>query len=147
VTVDTYEDAEYAPLSAEVVKLEEEYRNIRAQFSADYPALAAFSELGQGTGGLETLAAKGAGPDMAALIGQKIAEKLANIEKVKAGLETGEVNVWRLPKIIDATALQFDTASDAMKAKLVADKRESGETSRSSSSTSRPSCWQDRPAG
>jgi uncharacterized protein DUF4157 len=128
-----YESPRYAPLAAKVQNMEKDYGELRAQLSAEHPALAAFSEIDKDTGDLEKIAERDVGPTVAAIIGQKIAEKLANIEKVRRGLDSGEVNVWRLPKIINVTAIQMGTDTDRWKARLVADKQEAEQ----------PGFWQD----
>ncbi|MET0649826.1 MAG: DUF4157 domain-containing protein [Pyrinomonadaceae bacterium] len=114
-------------IGKEIEQKKEEYGNLRTQLSAEYPALAAFSELDKGTGDLQMLAEKGAGPDMAALIGQKIKEKLDNIKKTSDELEGGSLNVWGLPKIVDVTKVQFGITDDKAMQKLVADKQADAE--------------------
>ncbi|MFZ3325581.1 MAG: DUF4157 domain-containing protein, partial [Methylocella sp.] len=79
-------DEQYALIGKEIEKLQATYKDARNYLSAQYPALAAFSDLDKGTDELERLA-KGPGSDMAALIGAKIAETLNNIDKVRGGLK------------------------------------------------------------
>lgn len=120
-------DDKWDAIGQEVTGLRKAYNELRTQLSAEYPALAAFSDLNQGTGDLQKIAEQGSGPTVAALIGEKIAEKLANIEKVRQGLDSGKVNVWRLPKIVKVTSIQMGAETESWKARLVADKQEAEE--------------------
>jgi hypothetical protein len=120
-------DAQYGVIGIEIEKKKTAYLNLRSFLSSQHPILAAFSELDKGTSGLETLAEKGSGPDMAAVIGQEIARKFANINKVREGLKDGGINVWRQPKMVDLTRVQLGTKDDPMKRRLVDDKVESAQ--------------------
>jgi hypothetical protein len=115
-------DEQYDALGQQVKKKLDEYDTLRASLSAEYPVLAAFSERDKGTQELEKLAAKGPGKEMAVLIGKQVAEKLSNIGKVHRGLDKGEVNVWRLPKLVGLTQALVGADTDPMKRKLVAEK-------------------------
>lgn len=105
---------------------EQTYDRLRDELSAEYPALAAFSERKAGIAGLQGLAA-GPGAVMAALIGEKIAEKLANIKKVQEELDKGDLNIWRIPKIIDITKVHLGADTNPPKRRLVEDKLEDEE--------------------
>ena len=115
-------DEQYYVIGKQMEEKITAYNNMRSFLSSQFPILAAFSELDKGTGDLETLAKKGTGPDMAALIGQEIARKQAKIDKVREGLKDGGVNVWRQPKMVDLTQVQFGAKDDPMKRRLVDDK-------------------------
>jgi hypothetical protein len=99
-----------------------EYNSLRAQFTGAFPVLAAFTDLDADTKNLQKLVNAGPGPEMSGLIGGQVVEKLANINKVRLGMSNGDVNVWRLPSIIEPTELQFGAKSDAMKQRLIKDK-------------------------
>jgi hypothetical protein len=124
-------DEHYAAIGKQIDDDKAGYETLRSVLSAEFPALAAFSELDKGMEGLETLAAKGGGPDTATLVGEKIDEVLRNIDKTRNGINTGEINVWRLAKFVETTSLQFEDTM--MKRKLVEDKREAEQ----------PGVWQD----
>jgi hypothetical protein len=124
-------DEHYAAIGKQIDDDKAGYETLRSVLSAEFPALAAFSELDKGMEGLETLAAKGAGADTSALVGEKIDAILSNIDKTRKGIDTGEINVWRLPKFVESTSLQL--ADTMMKRKLVDDHREDEQ----------PGVWQD----
>lgn len=114
---------EYDVIGKEIKTLKEDYNKLRSQLSAQYPILAGFSELGKSTGNLETLAEKGPGLDMAAVLGTEIADKLAKIDKVRNGLgNKGDVNVWRLPKVVGVTGAELGVEDDPVRKKLVEEK-------------------------
>jgi len=124
-------DEQYAAIGHQIDAERAGYETLRSVLSAEFPALAGFSELSKSTEGLETLAMKGAGADTAALVGEKIDEVLRNIKKTRVGIASGEINVWRLPKFVDTTSLQL--ADNMMKRKLVDDER----------ADEQPGVWQD----
>jgi hypothetical protein len=118
-------DAQYSVIGKEIEDKKTAYNNLRSVLAAEYPVLAAFSEVDKDSGNLEVLAQKGAGPDMAGVIGQEIARKQANIDKVREGLKNGDVNLYRQPKMVDLTRVQLGAKEDPMKRRLIDDKVES----------------------
>lgn len=115
-------DSEFPVIGKQIQEKKEAYTNLRAVLSTEHPALAAFSDLEQGSGALQTIAEKGAGADTATLIGERIAQQLGNIARVREGLASRDVNVWRQEKIVGLTNAQFGVAEDPTKARLVNDK-------------------------
>jgi hypothetical protein len=126
-------DEHYSETGKEIEKEKAGYEQLRSYVTAEYPALAAFSDMSKGTEGLQTIAKKGPGPLTATLIGEKIDDILQKIAKAGRGIDDGGVNVWRLPKIIDVTAVQLGAETDGTKRRLIADKREDEQ----------PGFWQD----
>ncbi len=126
-------DEHFAETGKEVDREKAAYEQLRSYLVAEYPALAAFSEMGKSTSELQTIAHQGAGPLTASLIGKKITDILTKIEKTRRGIEKEDINVWQLTKVIDATAVELGADNDYEKRRLVADKREAEQ----------PGFWQD----
>lgn len=98
----------------------EDYLKLRAAMSARYPALAAFSDPEGGNSDLETLADKGAGSNMAALIGERVAKQRERIATVRANIDDkSEINLWRQEKVVGLTRIQTEANSTPWKSKLV----------------------------
>ena len=103
------------------------YDLMSGYLSQKYPILNAFSDPDPdaSTTDLEKLANQKAGPDLAALLGQQIVERLTNIEKVRKGLDDrSEINTWRLPKLVGLTMRQTGADVDPLKEKWVNDQVE-----------------------
>jgi hypothetical protein len=118
-------DDQWASIGAEIESMVKEYNNARTLLSAQYPVLASVSEYGKSTSDLETFASKGPGADMAAIIGNKIADTIRNIRTVRDGLKNGDVNIWRTEKIIELTRVQLGTDADPMKKTVINQKIQS----------------------
>jgi hypothetical protein len=118
--VDTY-DPPYAGLSQQLEEKIAEYNRLRDTLSNKYPILEDNSKMYSSTSDLSTIAKKGPGSEMAELLGEQIAEKLSKIAKSRAGLETGEVNVWRLPKMVALARLSMQTDAEPWKKKVIDD--------------------------
>jgi hypothetical protein len=115
----------YSQLGREVQSESEKYMQIRSVVTAEYPVLAAVSELNESISELEVIAKIGAGDKTAQIIDVRIADTLKNISEVEANLDDeSEVNIWRLPPIVDATSAQLGAQADAFKKRIVADKIE-----------------------
>ena len=70
-----------------------------------YPILAVFSDPEKSTDDLKALSTQKAGPEIAALVGKQIVDRLNKIAKVENGLnDSDEVNVWRLPPLMRVTS-------------------------------------------
>lgn len=115
-------DAQYFEIGTQIQKMTEDYSRSRSLLSTEYPLLAAVSAIDSGTGDLETLASKGPGPEMAAIIGARIAETRHNIAEVRDGLNSGDINIWRVKKIVELTKAQLGTDADPL-AKAVIDEK------------------------
>jgi len=85
-------------------KKKDGYDLIRGFLSEQYPILAVFSDPEKSASDLKALATQKAGPEMAALLGKEIVDRLGKITKVRNGLDNSkEVNVWRLPPLMAMT--------------------------------------------
>jgi hypothetical protein len=101
------------------------YEMVRGYLAAKYPILDAFTGDNQNTADLQRLASQKAGPDTAALLGAEIVKRLANIEKVRKGLDNpGDVNVWRLPHVVEIATRQAGADVDPLKKKWIDEKVE-----------------------
>jgi hypothetical protein len=119
------DEPQFSKIGHEIQSEREKYLQIRSAVASDYPVLAAVSELDKGTGDLETIAKKGAGDESAKIIKGQIAERLINIAKVRDNLEDkSEVNIWRLPPVVDVTGAQLGSDSVALKKRWVAEQVE-----------------------
>ena len=115
-------DERYFELAREIGELKKGYGELQDVLGAQYPALAAVSELDKSAEGIRTLAA-GAGPEMAALVAARVGRTLADIDKVCRGL-WDDVNVWRLPDIVKLTRAELGIQPGTLPAALVDEKVE-----------------------
>src|SRR5262249_3162801 len=116
-------DSQYTAIGVEIDGMVSAYKNSLAMLSTAYPVLAAFADLDKSTGDLERLATKGAGKDMATLIGDKVAETLSNIAQVRHGLGSkGGINVWRLDPIVQITRAQLGVDGNPVTSALINEK-------------------------
>jgi Domain of unknown function (DUF4157)/Bacterial toxin 4 len=113
-------DERYFELGREINTMEKDYNELQDTLGAQYPALAAVSELEQSPEGIRTLAA-GTAPEMAALIGARVGSTLADIAKVRRGL-WDDVNVWQLQPIMDLTKVELGIQPGTIPAALVEEK-------------------------
>jgi hypothetical protein len=92
--------ASYGPI---IQQMEAEYKRIRKPLENKYPALAPFADKVDNPEGLATLANKDPSNAnaKARLVGAKLKETLLNIKKVED--EGGDLNVWRLDKLVEVT--------------------------------------------
>lgn len=117
------QDEGYAAADTNVKTQTDSYEDLREALAAEYPTLDKFARLDQDRQGLQDLATQGPGPAMAALIGQRIADTLRDIETSKEGLANpGEVNVWRLAPMVDLTRADLGVGQDLVKTTLVDEK-------------------------
>ena len=103
-------DPPYKGLDATLKERVASYNALRDSLARQFPVLEQFASLDQSAGDLETLGTKGPGTEMAALVGEQIAQKIDGIKTSRDGLSSGELNVWRLPKMMGLTraAMQID---------------------------------------
>lgn len=100
----------------------EAYNAVRGYLSGQYPILAALSDPEKSSAGLKSLVDQKAGPGMAALLGKEIVERLDNIEKVRGGLDDrDEVNIWRLPHLVEITSRGMGADANPIWAKWIED--------------------------
>ena len=118
----TFYDDAYWPLDDEVKKMEADYKDLQSYVTDQYPILGRYSELDASLDPLKTIAAKGASPETANLIGAQITQTLSDIAKSKKGIDDGSVNVWRLESIIGLTEQSMGVTSTSMEGRLVKDK-------------------------
>ncbi|WP_353064434.1 DUF4157 domain-containing protein [Tunturibacter psychrotolerans] len=106
-------------LGAKVKKARDAYDLMRGYVVGQYPILASFSTPEESTDELESVANRENGPDMARLLGGEIVGRLKNIDKVRAGLKDGDVNVWRLHDLVHVTAIKMGLESPSLKTRWV----------------------------
>jgi hypothetical protein len=94
----------------------DKYELTRGYLGKSYPILGAFSDREHSASDLEKLSKQKTGPEMAALLGEQIVERLSNIAKVRKGLKSrDEVNIFRLPLLIGITERAMGVDADATK--------------------------------
>ncbi|HST20349.1 MAG TPA: DUF4157 domain-containing protein [Blastocatellia bacterium] len=119
------DEPKYSQLALQVKQEREQYEQIRSAVTGEYPVLAAVSELDKSTSQLETISKKGGGDETAQIIGAQIAERLANITKVRANLnDKSEINIWRLQPVVDVTSVQLGAPASAIKKRWVSEQVE-----------------------
>src|SRR5262249_41529704 len=85
-------------------KKKDAYDLMQGYLSERYPILKVFSDPEKSASDLKRLVDLTSGPEMAALLGKEIVDRLNNIQKVRNGLDdSGEVNIWRLPDLVRMT--------------------------------------------
>ncbi|MBD2207033.1 DUF4157 domain-containing protein [Calothrix sp. FACHB-1219] len=123
---DVYEiisnQSEYDRLSREIEVARREYEITRASAESRYPVLAAFAEE-SGVRSLRNIA-ENRGLGRAETVGAVIYERLANIQRVREGLESGEVNTWTLPEIVTLTMADMGVRPNTMYARVIQDEVE-----------------------
>lgn len=104
-------------------KKKDAYDLMRGYLSDQYPVLGAFSDPEKSVSDLKKLVSQTAGPEMAALLGKQIVDRLVNIAKVRDGLNnSGEVNIWRLPDLVRMTGEMMGLSSKPVWDKWVTEK-------------------------
>ena len=105
----------------------------RFQVQNKFPLLAALSsDEDFHESDLEDLARgdKGANSDATKVIVDQVVEKLVNIQKVREELKPGgDVNIWRVPKLVESTRLELDAAPGTLKGLMVDEKVKSEQPS------------------
>jgi len=113
-------DAEYHRLGEQISVKLREYDILRAEMQRRFPILASFTSESETTK-LQQLA-QGPTPLAAAVIGQEIDDKLANITMVRDELKPGGgVQIWKLSSIVERTQIAMGIQPESMQAKLVQD--------------------------
>lgn len=92
-----------------------------------YPVIASFADDDKSSQ-LESLAS-GGGPsgdvmEMMDIIQKEIYEKLRNIHKVEKDLNDNDINIWKLPRLIEATLLDLHVAVASMRHGVILEKVE-----------------------
>jgi Domain of unknown function (DUF4157) len=97
------------------------YDLMRGYVTEKYPILAAFSDPDKDISGLQSLVDQaGPGDEMAGLLGAEIVKRLANIAKVRRGLNSrDDVNTWRLPELVAVTGIMMGADADPLKKRWV----------------------------
>jgi hypothetical protein len=110
----------HAAVAQEIRDAEGEYEALRVQLGARYPILSAYSG-DEGRAGLQRLATTGAGASTAEALYAVIAERLANIARVRNEMgDGGRVVVWKLPQILSMTRAEMGISDDSLRAFMVA---------------------------
>jgi hypothetical protein len=116
---------EFYQIGQEIDKLEKEYDMLRSGLITEYPMLTPLSEDKRDTSKLETIVKHGPSQQVADLIGQEVTRKLNSIEKVRKGLDGGDVDVWRLPRVIGLTSAQLGVVDNSFEAKIISEEEQS----------------------
>ena len=120
------QESEFAAYRAEIARTQRELDVYRIQIHGRYPLLAALSsDEDFKRGSLEDLAKgdKGTNAEAAQVIVDQIVEKRANIKKVQEELKPGgDVNVWLVPKLVNATRDEFGVQPGTLRDRMVNDK-------------------------
>jgi len=114
-------DPPYEGLNQELGEKVAAYSRLRDTLADKYPIIERNADLDSSSSDLGKIASKGPGPEMAGLLGEQIAETLSKIKQSREGLTNGDVNIWRLPKIIDLTRLAMQTDAEPWKKRVIDD--------------------------
>ena len=103
------------------------YKVQQGELARRYPILASFAEDDK-TWALEQLAS-GGGPsgdilNMLAVLQTEIYEKLGNIRSVESDLNDNDINIWKLPRLVEATRLNLHVTIASMRDRILRDKVE-----------------------
>jgi predicted secreted Zn-dependent protease len=112
-------DDAYSAVSQKLEEKKKAYNDLREHLAGKFPVLDKFSDLNQDTNELQELVMKGPGSEMANLIAKKLADTIGKIATSRKGLDDGQVNVWRLPKMVAITQAQLGLSADPVKMNLV----------------------------
>jgi hypothetical protein len=122
------QEDEIAAFRSTIADTQKDLDVFRVQVETRYPILAALSsDEDFKRDDLESLAAGREGPKagVADVIVNQVTEKLGNIAKVKEGLEPGgDINLWRVPKLVAATRDELGVAPGTIHAKIIDEKVE-----------------------
>ena len=120
LAIEVTDTAAHGALALEMRQADGEYEALRAQLETRHPILAAYAG-NEGRAGLARLATSGASTDSAQALYGLIAERLANVERVRRGLVPGgRVVVWKLPQILAMTRAEMGISDDSLQAFMVA---------------------------
>lgn len=106
----------------------DDYMRSRAIAIEEHPVLLAYLGEGQELGKAGDLGTKDA-PAAAEAVGSTMTDKLLNIGKARAGIESGKLSVWKNPDLVALTRAQMKVAPDSMRARVVSDREGADESS------------------
>lgn len=118
---DDYYDPPYAGLNQQLGEKVAAYNRLRDTLADKYPILERNADLESSSYDLRTIANKGPSAEVAGLLGEQISDTLSKIKRSRDGLDTGDVNLWRLPKIIDLTRLAMQTDAEPWQKRVIDD--------------------------
>ena len=103
------------------------YKVQQGELARRYPILASFVDDDK-SWALEQLAS-GGGPSgdilsMLAVLQTEIYEKLGNIRSVESDLNDNDINIWKLPRLVEATRLNLHVTVASMRDRILRDKVE-----------------------
>ena len=111
---------ELGPLGEKMSAADKDRDIYREGVAGTYPLLASFTEKNSWDWSALRLLSKGPGDDAAKVAGEKIAENLADITKVRDELKPGGgVNVFKLDKIVALTKAKQATPADSWQLKVL----------------------------
>lgn len=84
-----------------------------------FPMMAAFQDEAPG---MAAMAQLGQNPEATALIGNKLEEKLENIETTRKNIESGKLSIWSLPNIVAGAKGQSGLAEGSLDGRLIDEK-------------------------
>lgn len=113
-----YPDAGYGKAHADTEEATRGYNILFEKLKAEFPVLASFGDLSQGTDRLAQLAS-GPSPKTAEVIWNEAAEKLKNIQETRDGLNTPDGSIWKLPRILNLTKAAKGIEPDTYDSKLI----------------------------
>ncbi|MEO6897939.1 MAG: DUF4157 domain-containing protein [Caldimonas sp.] len=111
-------------VAAKVLKdMQDSYGLLLQYVSSEYPVLDRIGSLDRDTEGLKQIAS-GQEAAVGSTVGVQLEETRGNIEKSRAAVVGGDVNLWRLKEVVELTRLQTSTADIPFRQRLVKDKLE-----------------------
>ena len=120
------QESQFTTMQAEIKRTQREFDVYRIQVQAKFPLIAALAnDETFKRDALEDLAkgAKGKDGEAAQVIIDQVTEKRDNIAKVSGELKPGgDVNIWRVSKLVDATRHELAAPSGTLRGRFVDDK-------------------------
>ena len=110
-----------ARLQREIAQLELEYERLSATFQIQYPILAALQD---DPDAVANMARQGVSEESAMLIGEELAKRRQNIAKVRQGLASRDVKVWKLPRVMVLTKSALNVRQRSLHDRIIDDKIE-----------------------
>lgn len=123
--------AEFERLGEELKKRERAYKLLRFEEEGRFPILGSYAGLSlyDAIAALDKVAAGPNSPQMAETLNKDVTEKLDNIRKVRAGMESKEVSIWKLPVIVAGTKAKMGLGAESLWSKVIDDKAKNVATS------------------